>query len=158
MKENCSLHKFHRIIFLLPIVSSLSCNFNRCAICFQSFMNIPCRSTQNAARINRFWRLHIVLKPLNKKKNIISSILCWSVTLLRFIQTLSSHCKFGTSQKWEPDGRIGYFGNFFNGFARNPRVLRSSWILMYCKIVKNCILSEVCMIKTALHSTVTPQM
>ena len=28
---------FHRIIFLLLIVSSLSCNFNRCAVCFQSF-------------------------------------------------------------------------------------------------------------------------
>ena len=28
---------FHRIIFLLLIVSSLSCNFNRCADCFQSF-------------------------------------------------------------------------------------------------------------------------
>ena len=57
---------FPRIIFLLLIVSSLSCNFNRCAVCFQSFMNIA-YSTQNAARIKRFWRLHIVLKP-NKKK------------------------------------------------------------------------------------------
>ena len=28
---------FHRIIFLLLIVSSLSCKFNRCADCFQSF-------------------------------------------------------------------------------------------------------------------------
>ena len=28
---------FHRIIFLLLIVSSLSCNFNRYADCFQSF-------------------------------------------------------------------------------------------------------------------------
>ena len=28
---------FHRIIFLLWIVSSLSCSFNRCAVCFQSF-------------------------------------------------------------------------------------------------------------------------
>ena len=28
---------FHRIIFLLLLVSSLSCNFNRCADCFQSF-------------------------------------------------------------------------------------------------------------------------
>ena len=28
---------FHRIIFLLLIVSTVSCNFNRCADCFQSF-------------------------------------------------------------------------------------------------------------------------
>ena len=28
---------FHRIIVLLLIVSSLFCNFNRCAVCFQSF-------------------------------------------------------------------------------------------------------------------------
>ena len=32
-----SLYMFHRIIFLLLIVSSLSCNFNRCADYFQSF-------------------------------------------------------------------------------------------------------------------------
>ena len=32
-----SLYMFHRIIFLLLIVSSLSCNFNHCADCFQSF-------------------------------------------------------------------------------------------------------------------------
>ena len=58
------------IIFLLLIVSSLSCNFNSCAVCFQSFMNIACRSTQNAALIKRFLRLHIVIKPLHKKINI----------------------------------------------------------------------------------------
>ena len=65
-----SLYVFHRIIFLLLIVSSVFCNFHRCcAVCFQSPMNsIACRSSQNAARIKRFWRLHIVIKPL-----------CWSV-------------------------------------------------------------------------------
>ena len=46
----------------------LSCNFNRYAVCFQSFMNIACRSYLFAARIKRFSRLHIVIKPLNKKK------------------------------------------------------------------------------------------
>ena len=65
-------------------------------------------------------------------------------------------------QKWEPAGRIGDFGNYFNGLAKSPGVLRSSWILnecnLYCKIVKYCILSEVCMIKTVPHSTVSPQM
>ena len=37
-----SLYMFHRIIFLLLIVSSLFCNFYRCAVCFQSLMNIAC--------------------------------------------------------------------------------------------------------------------
>ena len=32
-----SLYIFHRIIFLLLIVGSLSCNFNRRAVCFQLF-------------------------------------------------------------------------------------------------------------------------
>ena len=79
-----------------------------------------------------------------------------------FIQTLSSHCKFDASQNWEPAGRIGDFGNFFKSFDKNSHVLRSSWILnecnLYCKIVKYRILSEVCMIKTVPHSTVSPQM
>ena len=124
-------------------------------------MNIACRSTQNVARIN----LHIVIKPLKKKnkkkqknkktkKTIINSLLCWSVTLLMFIQTFHSLQLAGRY--------IGDFGHFFSGFAKSPRVLRSSWILnecnLYCKIVKYCILSEVCMIKTAPHGTVSPQM
>ena len=54
------------------------------------------------------------------------------------------------------------FGNFSNGLAKSPRLQRSSRILnecsLYCKIVKYCILSEVCMIKTVPHSTVSPQM
>ena len=54
-------------------------------IVFSRSVNIACRSTQNAARIKRFWRLHI---DKTIKKNIISSLLCWSVTLIMFIQTL----------------------------------------------------------------------
>ena len=65
-------------------------------------------------------------------------------------------------QKWQPAGRVGDFGNLFSGLAKSPRVLRSSWILndcnLYCKIVKYCILSEICMIKTVPHSTVSPQL
>ena len=53
-----SLYMFHRIIFHLVIVSSLSCNFNRCAVCFQSFsehrLQESSGGTQNAARIKRF--------------------------------------------------------------------------------------------------------
>ena len=37
-------------------------------ICFQPFINIACRSTQNAKRIKRFLRLHIVIKPLIKNR------------------------------------------------------------------------------------------
>ena len=37
-----SLYMFHRIIFVLLIVSSLFCNFYRCAVCFPSLMNISC--------------------------------------------------------------------------------------------------------------------
>ena len=45
-----SLYMFHRIIFILLIVSSPSRNFYRCTGCFESNINIACRNTQNAAR------------------------------------------------------------------------------------------------------------
>ena len=65
-------------------------------------------------------------------------------------------------QKLEPAGRTDDFGNFFNGLAKSSRMLRLSRILnecnLYCKIVKYCILSEVCMIKTVPHSTISTQM
>ena len=70
-------------------------------------------------------------------------------------------CKFGASQKLEPARFIGEFGNFLNGFAKSPRVLRWSRILNECnlswKIVKYYILYEVCTRKTAPHSTLSPQ-
>ena len=100
-------------------------------------LNIACRSTQNAERVKRFWRLHIVIKPLLKVE-LINSLSHWSVTLLKFLR------KFGACQKLEPAGRIGDFGNFFNCFTKGPRVLQWSWILNECnlswKIVKYCIL------------------
>ena len=69
---------------------------------------------------------------------------------------------FACCQKWEPAGPVGDFENFFNDLAKSPRVVLSPWILnewnFYCKIVKYCILSKVCMIKTAPQSTVSPQM
>ena len=134
----------------------VSCNFNRFPVCFQSFINIACRSTQNAAHIKRFLRLHIVIKPLNKK---INTIMLFNIMLKR--NSFNIHWKFGTYQKWEPANRIGDFGIFFNGFAKSLRLLWWFWILNECnlswKIVKYCILSEVCMIKPAPHSTVSPQ-
>ena len=62
-----SLYMFHRIIFLLLIVSSLSCNFNRCADCFQSFsdsllywsltvlMFIQTLATASTAKVRTGW-------------------------------------------------------------------------------------------------------
>ena len=40
--------------------------------------------------------------------------------------SINGHCKFGACQNWEPADRIGDFEIFFNGFAKNPRVLRWS--------------------------------
>ena len=138
---------FHRIISLLLIVNvSLAVPF--------VFMNIACRSTQNAARIKRFLKLHIVIKPLNKKNKHNK----FFIILKR--NSFNVHLKFGACQKWEPAGRIGDFGNFLNGFAKSQRliVLNIDWVQLFWKTVKYCILSEVCMINTAPHSTVSPQM
>ena len=80
---------FHRIIFLLLIVRSLFCNFNRCAVCFQSFMNISCKSTQNVARIKRFSRLHIIYYTLYIYKWELRSLaLAKSIYFSRFDQLL----------------------------------------------------------------------
>ena len=130
MNENCSCNcKCFTELYFFYWFLVVSCNFSRFAVCFQSFINIACRSTQNAINVQN---------------------------------TFNVHWKFGAYQKWEPAGRIGDFGIFLNGFAKSPRVLRWFWILNECnfswKIVKYCILSEVCLIKTAPHSTVSPQM
>ena len=152
MKIVVSVNVSPNCIFYLLIVSSLSCNFNRFVVCFWSFMNIACRSTQNVARIKCFLRLYIVIKPLNKKNNKFFIMLkCNSINIH------SNTLQLATG--WP---LCRWFWKFFSGFAKSPRVLRSSWILnecnLYCKIVKYCILSEVCMIKTAPQSTVSPQM
>ena len=57
---------------------------------------------------NGFLRLHIVIKPLNKK-----------ITLLVFTENLA------LVKSENRLGRIGDFGNFLNGFAKSPRVLRT---------------------------------
>ena len=49
-----SLYMFHRIIFLLLIVSSLPCNFNRCADCFQSFSEHRVQKDSNCRALNYF--------------------------------------------------------------------------------------------------------
>ena len=62
-----SLYMFLRIIFLLLIVGSLSCNFNRRAVCFQSFSEhrlreySKCRAYQTGALKDYTW-----IKPFDK--------------------------------------------------------------------------------------------
>ena len=156
MNENCCLCKCFTELHFFYWLLVVSCNFNRFAVCFQSFINIACRSTQNVERIKRFLRLHIVIKSLNKKNKHNK----FFIMLKR--NSFNVHWKFGACQKWEPAGRTGDFGNFLNAFAKSPRVLclllNIEWVHLSWKIVKYCILSEVCMIKTAPHITVSPQM
>ena len=46
---------------------------------------------------------------------------------------------FGDCQKWEPAGCIGDFENFFNDFAKSPRVVPSSWTFNEWNLYfKNC--------------------
>ena len=88
---------FHRILFLLLIISSLSCNFYRCADCFQSFSDQRFPEYSKCRALNH----------LKIKKNIINSLLYSSLTVLMFIQPQLA------LQKSEPAGRIGDFGIFF---------------------------------------------
>ena len=118
---------FHRIIFLLLIVSSLSCNL---PLMFSVVHKHRLREySERRAHQTLFYFTHRY-KPLNKEINTINFLLCRSVTLLMFIQTLQVQVA----------GRyIGDFGNFFS-----LRVLQSSWIYwmnlnLYFKIVKYCI-------------------
>ena len=138
---------FHRIIFLLLIVSTLSCNFNRFADCFQSFSKQRFPKYSKCRALNRF-------KIKNKHNKFFIMLERNSVN----VHSNTRHCQHCKSQN--PAGRIGDFENFFNGLRLKPT--RASIVLnsnLYRKIVKYCILlSEVCMIKTVPHSTVSPQM
>ena len=133
MNENCCLCKFFTELHFFYWLLVVSCNFNRFAFYFQSFINIACRSTQNAERIKRFLRLHIVIKTLNKKNKHNK---CF-IMLKR--NSFNVHCKFGACQKWELAGRVGDFGNFLNGFAKSPRVRRTVLNIERVQFVlKNC--------------------
>ena len=70
---------------------------------------MACRSTQNAERIKRFLRLHIVIKPLIKNR-----LNKFFITLKR--NSFKISFKFGACQKLEP-ADFGDFGHFLNGFA-----------------------------------------
>ena len=131
MKENCCLCKCFTELYFFHWLLVVPLQFYRYVVRFQSFMNIARRSTQNTARIKRFLRLHIVIKPLNKKDKHSK----FFIMLKR--NSFNVHWKFGACQKWEPAGRIGDFGNFLNGFAKSPRliVLNIDWVQF---VLKNC--------------------
>ena len=155
MNKNCCLCECFTELYFFYWLLVVSCNFNRFAVCFQSFINIACRSTQNAARIKRFLRLHIVIKPLNNKKiNTINSLLCWSVTLLIFTENLALV---------KSENRLAVqviLEIFWTVLLKVHACFVRFRILNECnlswKIAKYCILSEVCMIKTTPQSTFSP--
>ena len=134
MNENCCLCKCLTKLYFFYWLLVVSYNLNRFAICFQLFMNITCRRTQNGVHIRHFLRLHIVLTS--------------EFFIVLKCNSFNVHGKFSACQKWEAAGRMGDYGNFLTSFAKSPRVLRWSWTLNECslswEIVKYCILSEVC--------------
>ena len=144
---------FHRIIFLLLIVSSLSYNFNRL---FSSFMNIACRSTQKCRAYQTLYKITHLITEITKII-IINSLLCWSLTLLKFIQTLDHT----DSSHYRNENRLAVWVILEIFWTVSLKAHDwSSWILTECnlswKIVKYRILSEVCMIKKYETLVYTP--
>ena len=130
MKIVVSVNVSPNYISFSDCLSSLSCNFNRCAVRFQSFMNIACRSYLKIARVlNVFLRLHIVIKPLNKKNKHNKLF----IMLTR--NSINVNCKFGAHQKWELAGSLGDFGNSLNDFAKSLQliVLNIEWVQFVLK-------------------------
>ena len=138
VNENCCLCKCFTELFLLMVVSSLSYNFNRVPFVF-----------------SRLWTslagVHIVIKPLNKKINVIIFFLFWSVTPVMFIQTLQMW-RLSKGRTGRPESIWTVLLKAHDWSSRKLTECNLSW-----KIVKYCILSEVSMINTAPHSTVSPQ-
>ena len=89
MKENCCLCKCFTELYFFHWLLVVPLQFYRYVVRFQSFMNIARRSTQNTARIKLFLRLHIHIKPLNRKSKITNSLLCWRVTLFMVTASLA---------------------------------------------------------------------
>ena len=117
VNENCCLCKCFTELYFFYWLLVVSCNFSRSTVCFyELFMNITCRSIQNAARIKRLLRLHIVLKrnSINFHSNTRPQ--------LALLAPVKRENRLA--------GRIGDFGNFLNGFAKSPRliVLNIDWV------------------------------
>ena len=144
---------FHPVIFLylLLVVSISKVQFS--SLC-RLFSVVHEHRLQEYSKCRAYQTL-FSYKAINKKNKHNKFFIMLKRNSFKFL------CKCSAYQKLEPAGRMGDFGNFLNGFAKSPRVLRWSRILNECnfswKIVKYCILYEVCMIKTAPHSTLSPQ-
>ena len=59
----------YRIIFLSLIVSSLFCNFNRCAVCFQSVSEHRLQEVLKMPRVANAFEDYTLIKPLNKNNH-----------------------------------------------------------------------------------------
>ena len=122
---------FHRIIFFywLLLVVSLAILIAVPFVFSRSWTSHAGASTQNASRIKRFSRLHIVIKPLNKKNKHNKFF------IMLKSNSINVHCKFGALQKCELAGGIGDFGNFLNVFAKSPQliVLNIDWVQFVLK-------------------------
>ena len=124
----------HRIIFVfiywllvvsLAILIAVPFVFSR-SWTLPAGVNSKCRAYQTLFKIIR-----IVIKPLNKKINLINSLLCWSVTLLMFSESLALV---------KSENRLALlidFGNFLNGSAKFQGliVLNIDWVQF---VLKNC--------------------
>ena len=125
-------------------------------VCFHRSWTSLAGVLKNVVRVKRFIRLYIVITETIKKRKImiINSWLRWSVSLLKFIQTLD-HTDT-SPYKWVSASLVNDFGNFWT--VSLEAYFWSSWTLTKCslswKTVKYRILSEVCMI----NSNVSPQM
>ena len=139
---------FHRIIFLLLIVSTLSCNFNRCADCFQSFSKQRFPEYSKCRALNRF--------KIKNKHNKFFIMLERNSVNVHLNTRHSSHCKSENRLAEQVSLEILLTVQLKPTRASMARTLNDS--NLYCKSVKNCILSLVCMIKTVPHITVSPRM
>ena len=149
---------FHRIIFLLLIVS-LSCNFNRLSVPFVFIVHwtLLAGVLKNVTRIKRFIRLQIVItKPLNNKKIVIEQDYNNKFVIMLKRNSIKVH---SLTARTRNENRLAVWVILEIFWTVSLKAHNwSSWILTECnlswKIVKDCILSEVCMI----NSTVSSQM
>ena len=63
VNENCCLCQCFTELHFFYWLLEVSSNFNRFTVCFQSFINIACRSTQNVTRIKRFLSCLLYTSP-----------------------------------------------------------------------------------------------
>ena len=122
---------FHRIIFLSLIVSSLSCNFNRCADCFQSF------SEHRLQEYSKFRALinHWIKNKQNK----------FFIMLER--NSVNVHSNTRHSSHYKSENRMEIILTVYE-YWMSAIVL---WNTAFCP-------RSAGMIKTVPHTTVSPQM